>query len=216
MQRLALFFAFFGAVAQATTTPIMPNPFEPDLMQTLDAIYGAGNYIRIDDDIEQTWPGGDYSIVARSTYSSASQSLGFCILCDGSDNTFLDQLIWIDGVFSIPMTLGGSSTVTVPTRFTWLDYAVMGDITHMVYSDPALNPGGLDQMVTFAVVGQPNTYLLAFEDWYRTDGADTDFNDFLFEVTYHSQQPAIAPEPSAIFSLAGGLAALFYLRRRRA
>ncbi|MCB1019975.1 MAG: DUF4114 domain-containing protein [Acidobacteria bacterium] len=194
----------------------MPSPIEPDLAVTLDAIYGPGNYFRINDDLDQLWPAGDYTLIARSTYSSASQSLGFCVVCDGSDNTFVDQVIDADGIFAIPLTIGGNSTITTVMRFSWVDYAVMGPVTHTVYSNPAFNPGGLDQMVTFAIAGQPNTYLLAFEDWYGTDGADTDFNDFLFELTYHSQQPAIAPEPSAILSLAGGLAALFYIRRRRA
>lgn len=217
MRFLALLALFVSAAAAGVITPINPSPFEPDLAQTLDLIYGSGNYTRVDDSLDRTWAPGDYTIRALSTYSYQSQSLGFCFLCDGTDNAFFDQVIWANGIFSIALTLGGSPTISPASAFTWIDYAVMGGITHTVYSDPALNPSGADQMVTFQIAGQPNTYLLAFEDWYLSDGADADYQDFLFEFSYLPSTPpsAIVPEPRAGFLLAGGLAVLFYFRRRK-
>jgi hypothetical protein len=73
-------------------------------------------------------------------------------------------------------------------------------------------------MVTFGLVGQPATFVLAFEDWLFTSdpASDRDYQDVLFQINYVTTPPNThAPEPGALVTLAGGLGALLYFRRKK-
>jgi hypothetical protein len=217
MFRLFFLFPLLVAVSVAATiTPIQPSPSEPDLAETLDAVYGAGGYFRIDDDLDQIWQAGQYGVLGISTYSGVSQTLGYCSLCDGSDDVLFDSSLDTDGVFSIPLTVSGIGVVTIGSSFSLFDDARALPYTGKVYSNPSFNADSGDHMVTFGVTGRPNTYIVAFEDWMfnTSPTSDHDYQDAVFEVTYLAAPPSAVPEPSALLTLAGGLAAFVWFRRR--
>ena len=206
------------AAPAATITPVQPSVGEPDLTDVLDQVYGAGNYFRIDDDSDQLWQPGQLSVRALATYAGAWETLGFCTLCDGSDDVFFDQSFSVDGLFSVQLTVNSAANLFMASQFTWFDYAQYLPFVGKVYSDPSLNPTGADHMVTYGLFGQPNTYVLAFEDWLfnSSPNSDRDYQDFVFEVTYVQGPPDIqTPEPGALLTLFGGLAALAFVRRKR-
>lgn len=212
------FLLFAAALPAATITDIQSNPSEPDLSVILDTIYGGGNYYRIDDDSDQVWQPGQITVRALATFAGAWETLGYCTLCDGSDDVLFDQSLSVDGVFSTPLTVSGASNLFIASQFTWFDYAQFLPFVGQVYSDPTLNPDGADHMVTYGLFGQPNTYVLAFEDWLFTADphSDRDYQDFVFEATFTATPPNQVPEPGAALTLLGGLAALFVARRKRA
>lgn len=215
--RTLLCLLFVAAAAPAATfTPIQTIPSEPSLVSILDAVYGPGNYFRIDDDSDRTWQPGQIGVRALATYAGAWETLGLCTLCDGSDDVFFDQTFSADGVFSAPLTVNGAASLFVASQFTWFDYAQFLPFVGKVYSDPAMNPAGADHMVTFGLFGQPGAFVLAFEDWLFTANprSDRDYQDFVLEVTYLSTPPSEVPEPAAALTLLGGLAVLFLARRK--
>lgn len=214
---LCLLLSLSAVSSAATITPVQSSPNEPDLDVILDSVYGAGNYFRIDDDSDQTWQPGQISVRALATFAGAWQTLGYCVVCDGSDDTLFDQSFAVDGIFSAPLTAGGFSTVLIASDFIWFDSAQFLPYVGQVYSDPSRNPGGNDHMVTYGVSGQPNTYVLAFEDWLFTanPNSDRDYQDFVVEVSYASPPPNIeTPEPGALLTLLGGLGVLALVRQR--
>ena len=219
MRHLPCLLALLSISAPAATiTPVQTNPVETDLSVVLDQIYGSGNYFRIDDDLDQLGQPGLISVRALATFAGARETLGYCTLCDGSDDVYFDQSFSIDGVFSTPLTVNGVSNFFMTEQFSWFDYAQYPPFTGMVYSDPSRNPAGMDHMVTYGVSGLPNTYVLAFDDWISVPNpnSDRDYQDLVVEVTYVSGPPDIqTPEPGAVLTLLGGLAALAFIRRKR-
>lgn len=208
-----------AAAPASTMTAVQPSPYEPDLVQILDNVYGAGNYFRIGDDSDQTWTAGQVSVRALATYAGAVQSLGYCMLCDGSDDIAFDQMFWADGVFSTPLTVQGQSNLAIDSEFRWFDDARLWPTVGKVYSAPSMNPGGADHMVTYGLFGQPNTFVVAVEDWLYTANpqSDKDYQDLIFELTYlRPESSIVTPEPGAFFTLAGGMVVLLCFRRRRA
>jgi hypothetical protein len=158
------------------------------------------------------------TVRAVGTYTAAISNLGYCILCNGTDNTFSDQTFTGSGLLNTPLTFGSSSNLIIPAGFSWFNNALFFPFVGQVYSKDNLNVDAIDHSVTFGVYGQPNVILLAFEDWFFSSDptSDGDYNDFLVEVTYLTAPPDfLTPEPGAMFTLAGGLAALVLFRRRR-
>ena len=219
MRKLLCVLALCAAVAPAATiTPIHSIAAEPDLDVILDTVYGAGNYFRIDDDSDQVWQAGQITVRALATFAGAHETLGYCVVCDGSDDVLFEQTFDFDGIFSTPLTVGGSSILLIDTPFVWFDFAQFLPYVGQVYSDPSMNPGGADHLVTFGLNGQPNTFVLGFEDWLfgTSPDSDRDYQDFVVEVTYVGGPPDIStPEPGAMLTMLGGLAALFFIRRKR-
>ena len=94
------------------------------------------------------------------------------------------------------------------------------------YTDDALNPGekaqaliyqGDDETVLDIPGKQPGTFsdnefIIAFDDFTRDQGSDSDFNDFV--VMFESIEPASIPEPTAIAGL-GLIAGSLAMTRRR-
>jgi hypothetical protein len=106
--RLVLLAFFVSAAAFATPfTPIYTNPDgEPALIPTLNDIYGVGGYTRVSDSADQFWAGqASISAIAISSYAGATQRFGYCVICDGSDDTFFDPSVAADGVFLQPLTV---------------------------------------------------------------------------------------------------------------
>lgn len=223
----AIVLAFItSAMASAVPfTPLYVNPDgEPSLIATLTDVYGSGGYTRVSDDLDQLWAGNAaISAIAISSYAGATQRFGFCIVCNGSDDTFFDPSVAADGVFSQPLTVNGQASTPIHDPF----FRFFNDPTQhfavgRVYSSPSLNPLGGDHMVTFSVNGSPDTFVLGFEDWLFTSnpGSDRDYNDLVVEVSFvrpaGSVTPVLAtPEPGSMLLLGSSLLLAAHLGRRR-
>jgi hypothetical protein len=210
----------FGATGQAATiTPVQSAlGGEPDLTEILDDVYGVGGYYRIDDSLDAGWTAGQITVRAIGSYSSALANLGYCIICDGSDDVYSDQTFAGEGALSTPLTFGGSGSLIIPSSYSWFNFAQFLPFVGQVYSTAALNIDGTDHAVTYGVYGQPNTIVLAFEDWFfdADPPSDGEYQDLVLEVTYLTAPPQfLTPEPGALFTLAGGLVALVAMRRKR-
>jgi hypothetical protein len=88
-----------------------------------------------------------------------------------------------------------------------------------VYStDASSNPDKLNHVVSFAYAAKDSPYLIiGFEDLYG--GGDRDYNDLIFAVDIGMANIAAltgTPEPALVFTLAGFLGGVFWLKRRNA
>jgi Domain of unknown function (DUF4114) len=209
----------------AAFTSINSNPGEPSLFSVLDAIYEAGNYERISDDLDGLWIADDLiGVTAVSKNSAASERLGVCLLCDGTDSVQLGPTVTEDGMSSVTL-FDGTFSFGGPF-FRWYNAAFGVPVVGTAYSDPGLNANGTDHMVSFAVKDRPGVFVLAFEDWLSDSSfgpSDRDFNDFIVEVRFGSEQlippptneiPGV-PEPTGIALLGGALLVLGLTARRR-
>ncbi|MDA0204895.1 MAG: DUF4114 domain-containing protein [Acidobacteria bacterium] len=214
----------------AALTAINTNPGEPSLFYLLDAIYGAGNYELISDDLDGVWAAGDIiGATAIGKAAGAKQRLGVCEICDGTDNFQFGPTVTQNGLFS--QTLFDDTFAFFGPSFRWYDAAFGDPGVGTVYSDLSLNAKGTDQMVSFAIKNRPGVFVLGFEDWlsnipYRA--SDRDFNDFIVEVRFAPHQPILppdplpptnefpaVPEPTAITLLGGALLVLGLAGRTR-
>jgi hypothetical protein len=103
---------------------------------------------------------------------------------------------------------------------TLLDFFLIADGANggkNVYStDGSNNPDGLNHVVSFAYATKDSPYLIiGFEDLYG--GGDRDFNDLIFAVDIGLANIAAltgTPEPALVFTLAGFLGGVVWLKRR--
>lgn len=200
-----------------TITPVQPSPDEPDLAEVLDVYYGPGGVLRVSDDLDQYWSGTLIGATALSVNAAATQRLGVCTICDGSDDTFFDQSLTEQSSFPLTLTIAGEEFLSYfGSSFSWFDSASQHYAVGRVSSLPGLNPGGTDQMVTYTVAGKANTYVLAFEDWFSTvPTSDRDFNDLVVEVRFGGAPNTEVPEPGTVLLLGAGLIALGWMGRNR-
>ena len=219
---LAASTAVSGSAAAFTT--VNANPGEPSLFSLLDAIYGAGNYERISDDLDGLWIADDLiGVTAVSKNSAASERLGVCVICDGTDSVQLGPTVSQDGNVSVAL-FDGTFTFAGPL-FRWYDAAFGVPVVGTVYSDASLNANNTDHMVSFAINDRPGVFVIAFEDWVSTYpvASDRDFNDFIVEARFAPQEqipppsdeiPEV-PEPAGIALFGGTLLVLGLVRRVR-
>lgn len=226
---VAILAAFAPSYASAASfTAVNTGSVEPSVFYFLDAIYGAGNYERISDDLDGVWIADDIiGITAVGKQSDAKERLGVCLLCDGTDNFQFGSTVSPNGILSMSLFDGlydfGGST------FRWYDAAFDNPAVGTVYSDTSLNANGTDQMVSFAIKDRPGVFVIAFEDWlssYTHGVSDRDFNDFIVEVRFATRRPNLTqdpptetipsvPEPAGFALLGGALLVLGLARRSR-
>ncbi len=176
------------------------------------------SFTRIDDSADQIWHslgnGGVYVVAKFAGYMNAlgystDPVTGLPIITLAAD-----QGGNVDAVFKTASLGLGDGTV-----FVWTIQGIGQGYTY--YSLPALNPGGLDRMVTFRVgeiwndpahhelgsyIPTDPTYVVCFEDL-----TDFDYQDLVVEV--HGVAPI--PEPLTLISALVGVSGLgAYVRRR--
>ncbi|HEY6547950.1 MAG TPA: DUF4114 domain-containing protein [Vicinamibacteria bacterium] len=200
-----------GATVQATPhlTPIGSSG-EPSLASILDSLYGAGNYVRVDDGADQWWTNlGSAGARAEAKYAGYGQNFGYV---DGA--SAFHSLFTVNANGLMP---GGLFSTFTPAEsgnpFRWADLANGSASNYWTsYEGDNVDPGTclattcVDHMVTFLVTtgASAGSYVIAFEDLRGNQSPDRDFNDLVVEV----QGAAPGPEPGMIGLLALGLAAL--------
>lgn len=215
MKVLLLTVAMTAALNAATI--VNPSPgSEPNMVDVLQARYGAG-LERIDDALDQVWsfgPGYSGRATVVSKHSAASQRLGLCVVCDGTDDALFDQTITVNATTDTPLTMDGVDLFALPEAFSFVDLPFGSPVVGRVTSIDDRNPLDVDHFVSFRVTGAENLFVVAVEDWLATSTppSDRDFNDLIFE--FEAVPPQTVPEPSGALLLGSGLLALHWLRRR--
>lgn len=223
--------ALLSASGEATLTPInAPGGSEPNLVvnsaqqSVLNHLYGAGNYVRVDDSLDQIWnsTNGTTQVVAR--FAGNNQTLGYYKGSSGlTDGTTFNTLYNVGG--SGYGVTGASAGLTEP-NFRWGLKTVGSQGTQYLSSKPSDNvlddAAYKDHMVTFKITGTSGghsgnvigNYILAFEDLlynhYKGYTSDRDFQDAVFEF-----KKIGVPEPSTYLILGTTLFAAMVLLWRR-
>jgi hypothetical protein len=208
--------------AASFTTIQAPPPNEPNHLQIIQGLYGAGiaqaglnftdglvNVTRVSDDDDKFWAAGIYEIETVGAWARNNQTLGFAPGTSGGD---YEVLFTVAGKNNHAT---GGATLDIDETFRWGRISNFNN-PHWDSSNSAENgPRELDRMVTYVVSGEGIsgvTYLLFWED-LRGSFADDDFNDLVLRVSYTA--PAVIPTPAAF---GAGLVMLsgLIMRRRQA
>ena len=171
---------------------------EPPLNTIMTAVYGAANYTRVNDSIDQIWdlvsPTGTASLDA--IYAGNSQAL---YTTDLLGNQKAGPIISVNGGGYIAP---GSATGTIAPTVNPFLFMDNSPNTSTIYwsSDPSLNSDALDHMVTFEITGGADAgdYVIAFED-LPAGSSDLDYNDFVVQVS------GVVPVPEPTTVIAGAL-----------
>lgn len=183
----------------APSLPAAPSDFGKvgysSATNVLERLYGAGNFTRVDDDYDQLWQDLNGGVQVAVKYTSRSLTLWYAkdeIGASDKVNTGLDG--FSDGFLKIDVE---------PNT----DKFIFGAASTGLWSNPMLNPGGQDRMVTYRITNLAKTFVLGFED-----GNDEDYQDLVVEVSHVRPTPV----PGAVLLGVLGLgAAGCKLRRRR-
>ena len=204
---LGCFFLMTGT-AMATLTSIKAAPSsEVNIDTILTDLYGAGNYLRIDDDLDKIWMNLNGGAVAKAKYAADEHEFGYIDTSDVYRSLFNVQSNYFGTIYDdiSGKTLGSADVLT----FKWALRDL--SVTNQYTSDPSDN-NGLDHMVTWLITGGDEdligSYVIAWED--RND-LDWDYNDLVVEIT----NAAPVPEPATMLLLGSGLIGLAGLGRKK-
>ncbi len=221
---LAGIVALAAASPAATFTTINASPDEPDLVEILDSLYGAGTYQRVDDDTDMVWQAEFVSVVPRATYAGATQQMGYCMVCDGSDDVNLIGEAWGYTTFGVDEFAPMEMFMDPDAQFRLFNSPTNHASVGRTLSDPSMLPDqSRDYMVTFQLLSDPDVYILAFEDWVATTpGSDFDYNDLVVQATFRTSPslppppppPTETPEPGTLLLFGAGLLGAAWLRGR--
>lgn len=179
------------SAAAATYTPVNPvggDGDNTDLAYIMNHFYGAGNYVRVSDDSDNTWWQVTTSSGAKvqAKYAGNGNTL-YTATTDG----VLDKWV-VDGV-------AGNKGSIAPSVNPFLFADVTSDGSsrggNFFVSNAGLNINGEDHMVTFQVLNQVDTYVICWED-LKYGHSDLDFNDLVVQVS------GVTPVPDGASTLA--------------
>lgn len=173
----------------------------------MDHLYGAGNYLRINDSFDQLWSSssGTANVVAK--FAGNSEIIGYYANAIGPTNagTFIPLFTVSGSDYSV----SGNAIIPALALFRFGLQTSPAEGTQFLSSLDINNPDLLDHMVTFFI---PSTghYVLAFED-LLIGASDRDFNDAVFEISGVSVH---VPEPTTYLLMGSFLAIAALLKRR--
>lgn len=221
--------------ADAANSPIGPSIGSGELsqQQILENLYG-GSFTRSGDDfsngqvdVERVSDEGGAEQIFQSEFGSARAVASFARNSQ-TFGTINDEGRFLPLFRTHRNTLDGAGPVDL--RGSGLSNTILalqsGGATYA--ADPTLNPGGADQLVSYAVksrgaspASSPDAFLLFWEDT-ASASSDYDYNDLVVEVSAAGGDPAnvLIPLPAAAWSglmvMAGvGIAAGIRRMRRR-
>lgn len=217
--------------AYAALTPVnSPNGSEPNLINNssqpsvMNYLYGAGNYTRIDDSVDQIWSvsSGNTFVVAK--FAGNGEVLGYFPGASGPTNASTFQALYSVG--GSGYAVSGSSSGLNQNTFRWGIQAGAAQGTQYFSSSPVDNlldsSAFKDHMVTFKITGNaghPNNaigdFVIAFEDLIENSkkglASDRDFNDAVFQV---KPSNLAVPEPATYLLLGSALLLTLVAKRR--
>ena len=197
--------ALTSAPATALQTPVFPGGggSEPDLMDVLDNLYGLGNLQRVDDLDDQVWWNINGGALAKAKYAGYALDFGYI---DSNGFNFL---------FSTPPNWQGEligyegetpDHLELPS-FRWGIYTSAGDTWSSLMSE---NSDSYDHMVTWKVIGEDNTFVVAWEDLYSL--GDGDYQDLIVEV---NNCACAIPDASALVLLGSAMIGVGVFGRKK-
>jgi hypothetical protein len=215
-----LILAGFTSAAPAGYFPPSPDPNgEPSLKQILDSTYGAGHWSQLNG--ATVWnsvsPGvASYQLIAA--YSADVHQFGYSTTTGGSPNSSnFTSLFSVSGsVYSRTVSPSGfgSFSITAGSPFVFVlnnvttgNYFSSNDLQNL-----GIDPMNPDHVLAFSVQGEPNTYVLAFEDLTIGEKSDIDYNDLVVQV---SMKPVPEPASLVLIGLGAGTCAIYGWRSRR-
>lgn len=234
-----------------STPDLIPTPNEtgqtPDIHDAINLLLGTNIYTSNEmvDSFQVVNPHSYWYDLGGGGQSSAFMAIGLSAAATNSLGVYLPGSGVpgsIQNVISLSPGNGflGAGTLANPfpgginpyttQNFGFALTSTYGASVNHWYSDPSLNPDGIDHMLAYdlsALAGQQyyvdlgsgpvlitlssDTYLLTFEDLNLNDPMfDSDYNDTMFLVT----RVAPIPEPVSMLLLGSGLLGLVGLRRK--
>lgn len=181
--RIRLGTAWIGVLATTTTLLAIPagaGARELSIRETLDQLYGAGNYERVPDDRDQVWLNDGGTARARAKFT-ANPDGNFGYL---DDDDVIHPLFTFEGT-NMGFDVHGSGVLPAPSvlrQFRWVlsDLAIGGGPWSSRVAD---NRDRADHALTYRITAGESAghYALFWED--LPDVAQDDFNDFVVEVS---------------------------------
>lgn len=188
----------------------------------LEELYGVGNFMRVDDSLDQIWWEYDGTATAEAKFAGHKHEIGYT---QGSSGGAANLFATSGSGYNVS---GGFTFDFDPNdflRFNLKDVNT-GDLWSSLESENDLDASS-DHMVSFLITGwggralqgdnPTGHYVIAWEDLRLTGGSDKDYNDMVVEVA-QSEPSTEIPEPGSLV-LVGllllGSGARFIVRRRR-
>lgn len=210
------------SAGEANHEQVLEHRFGGDFRQEgNDFTNGSVTVTRVDDSADRSFSGNIKRAQVIGAFARKQQSFG---VYDSQGN--YTELVSVTGrgfdvsgsAESMGAALAAASTADAGSGGGQVTFGRAGGKPDFA-SDPTMNQGGRDHLVTYSVSGSGvdgGTMLLFWED-ATGRRADFDFNDLVVEIT---AEPLLIPLPAAAWSGLSGLAALGlmagYRRVRRA
>ncbi len=201
----------WAAMSPASATMVIPsstgydlngNPM-PGLYQTMDSLYGAGNWKQFDDTLVQTATNNGTTIGVNFVVRYARDPSTFGVWKDTT--TFTPFMSTSNSAGPNPPVVIITSDMLSTNPGGQYDLGFRNDATHVLFSsDDTKNPDGLPHLIEFQILNLTNTFVMAWKDTVGL--GDKDYNDLILQYTVSfNPSPTPVPEPITISLLGGAL-----------